>query len=450
VILHRKSWKTARRAGTLLAATLAATLVAASAVSGLVPAAAAPATGPAVPALPGRPAAAAHSTRLSGVFCTSAANCWSVGDIEVKGAELNLIRHWTGKKWFRATVPSPGGTAPGEISELAAVRCTAARDCWAVGDSEGSRRVDRNQALHWNGRNWLVVRTPSPGAAFSALADVACTSASSCWAVGGDGPVLPALAGTRSVEPLGVRFFELNEILHWNGRKWALVVAPNPGGTGGNALSALASVRCASATDCWAAGLDGAISDKVVGRNQMLHWNGTKWAQVTVPNPAGTKPPQFNGILGLSCTSSASCWAVGSDGSAGSGSTSRFANEVLHWNGRKWFKVSVVNPDGTGPGASNALAGINCSSPTDCWAVGNSGGGSAEPEINQALHWNGTHWSKAAAPNPGGTATGDTSALVSVRCTNAVNCWAVGFERTGSGTDFGQTLHWNGTKWQIG
>jgi hypothetical protein len=414
-------------------------LIAASATSGLVPAAAAQA---------GKPAAMAKSGQLDGVFCTTAANCWAVGGVFAKGALLNLVLHWTGKKWFKITVPSPGGTAAGERSELTAVRCTAARDCWAVGDSQGSRHVDRNQALHWKGKDWLVVPTPSPGAAYNALADVACTSGSSCWAVGVDGPVVPAIAVTGNAGPDIGKFFELNEVLHWNGTKWAVVAAPNPGGTGRNAVNALQSVRCASAADCWAAGFDGAYGNAEVLRNQMLHWNGRKWAKVAVPSPAGTKPSQINELFGLSCTSSTNCWTAGSYGSFNSGG--RFRNEVLRWNGRKWFKVSVINPDGTDPGANNALAAINCSSPTDCWAVGNSGGESAKPTINQALHWNGMHWSQVSTPNPGGTNSGDTSALASVRCTAVANCLAVGVEETGNGPEFGQILHWTGRKWIAG
>jgi hypothetical protein len=395
-------------------------------------------------------AAAANSTALDGVFCTSAANCWAVGNTQVKGVQLNLVLHWTGRKWFKVTVPSPGGTRPNDLSELVAVRCTTAADCWAVGDAVGSRGIERNQALHWDGKTWLVVRMPAPGAAFDALTDVSCTSPSSCWAVGAEGPVRPALAGTGSAGsagPAGVRFFELNEVLHWNGTKWSVVSAPSPAGTGADAVSALESIRCASAVDCWAAGTAGRESEAEVFRNQMLHWNGRKWAQVTVPNPAGTKSPDFNEIIGLSCTSSANCWAAGAYGT--SASSGKFLNEALHWNGRKWFKASVPNPDGTATGVSNVLTGVNCSSPTECWAVGHYGGGSATAETNQALHWNGTHWSKISTPNPGGLDPGNISTLNSVRCTAAANCWAVGIERTGNGAEVGQILHWNGKKWLV-
>ena len=94
----------------------------------------------------------------------------------------------------------------------------------------------------------------------------------------------------------------------------------------------------------------------------------------------------------------------------------------------------------------NRVLGITCSSATDCWAVGDSGGEAGKPEINQALHWNGARWSKISTPNPGGTQSGDSSALIAVRCTAAANCWAVGFDRTGGGNEVDQILHWTGGK----
>ena len=69
----------------------------------------------------------------------------------------------------------------------------------------------------------------------------------------------------------------------------------------------------------------------------MLHWNGRKWIKATVPNPAGITSNHFNDVVGLSCVSPGNCWAAGSYGD-----TSRSLNEVLHWNGRKWFKVRVT------------------------------------------------------------------------------------------------------------
>ncbi len=73
---------------------------------------------------------------------------------------------------------------------------------------------------------------------YSVLKGVYCTSASSCWAVGFQ----------------GVAAHEVNRVLHWNGRTWYRVSAPNPAGSGPDDESALAAVRCLTAKNCWAVG----------------------------------------------------------------------------------------------------------------------------------------------------------------------------------------------------
>ncbi|HEY3902507.1 MAG TPA: hypothetical protein VGM14_01195 [Streptosporangiaceae bacterium] len=101
-------------------------------------------------------------TDLASVFCTSADNCWAVGHDTTDLGNLNRVLHWTGKKWLTVAVPSPAGAGKGDNSELAAVRCTSAFSCWAVGDYGGPSSVDFDQALHWNGKNWAVTTVPSP------------------------------------------------------------------------------------------------------------------------------------------------------------------------------------------------------------------------------------------------------------------------------------------------
>jgi hypothetical protein len=66
------------------------------------------------------------SGTLSGVAATSASNAWAVG-----GA---LILHWNGKTWKR--VPSPSSAAG-----LSGVAATSATNAWAVGGSSGSTQA---------------------------------------------------------------------------------------------------------------------------------------------------------------------------------------------------------------------------------------------------------------------------------------------------------------------
>ena len=263
---------------------------------------------------------------------------------------------------------------------------------------------------------------------------MACTSAENCWADGEYGNF------TVITEVIA------NQALHWNGRKWSLVTTPNPGGTQSNGVSALSAIRCASARNCWAIGTYGSIASGETLFNEALHWNGRKWSRAAVPDPSENALGDFNVLEGLACTSAANCWATGSDGTSGmSGVTS---NQVLHWNGRKWSEVAVPEPDGTGAGASNILVSVTCSSPGNCWTVGYVGSFlTVGPILNEALHWNGMHWSKVSTPDPGGSADDDHSILYGVRCASRTSCWAVGQAQPSGKSVRGQLVHWNGAKW---
>jgi hypothetical protein len=178
--------------------------------------------------------------------------------------------------------------------------------------------------------------------------------------------------------------------------------------------------------------------------NQVLHWNGRRWSLVSVRTPS-----RFGELFGLSCAAPASCWAVGAYVIIGSGSFNQLTalNQALHWNGRRWSRVATPNQDGTSQGSGNELTGVGCTSPADCWAVGSSGnvfGRVAGIELNQALHWNGRKWSLVAVPDPGGTGgfVAD-NLLLGVSCASAASCWAVG----GRGRISNEALHWNGSRW---
>jgi hypothetical protein len=372
-----------------------------------------------------------------GDFCTSAASCWAVGYFERNGAWLNEALRWNGHRWFRVAAPNPGGTASGDTSELYGVRCTASKDCWAVGFYE-RHGVALDEALHWNGKSWSLVATPTPAGTlsgdFNELIDVACTSPDSCWA---DGEYGTSTVNSEISE---------NQALHWNGTTWSLVSTPNPGGTASEGISALSAIRCASAGNCWAVGTYGSAAPGGALFNEVLHWNGRKWSQADVPNPSGNALGAFNVLEGLACTSGANCWATGSDGYQDSSAAT--LNQALHWNGHEWIEVSTPQPDGILAYASNVLVGVSCSSPDSCWAVGYTGNLEvAPPVLNEALHWNGSHWSAASVPQPGGRDDYDHSLLYGVRCTSRTNCWASGQAQPSGKSYRNELVHWNGTRW---
>ena len=290
MVSHR-DWKSGRYAVVLLGAS-------AIAASGLIAAAApsfaakVPVPSPArsyLPALrppalrigPHRLTLAAHkSQELFGVFCNSTTDCWAVGETKNKADTADQVLHWTGKKWFTVAVPNPAGTGKGAVNELFAVRCTSRANCWAVGDSQKPNHAVIDQMLHLRGTKWSVVSAPAPGGTaaedINDLVDVACTSASSCWAVGVYG-----IQG-MSVNPQVL----FNQTLHWDGKKWTFVKPPNPGGNAMGDANFLNSVRCTAPDDCWAAWHRRLLTVGALKlRNVMLHWNGKKWAKEIVPSP---------------------------------------------------------------------------------------------------------------------------------------------------------------------
>jgi hypothetical protein len=240
---------------------------------------------------------------------------------------------------------------------------------------------------------------------------------------------------------------QFDEALHWNGKSWSLVATPTPAGTLSGDFNELIDVACTSPDSCWADGEYGnyTVSSEMI-ENQALHWNGKKWSQADVPNPSGNALGAFNVLEGLACTSAADCWATGSDGYQDHSAAT--LNQVLHWNGQEWTEVSTPQPDGIGAQASDILVGVSCSSPGSCWAVGCVGNLElAPPVLNEVLHWNGSHWSKVSVPQPGGRDDYDHSLLYGVRCSSRTNCWAVG-QALPSGKSYrNELIHWNGARW---
>jgi hypothetical protein len=384
-------------------------------------------------AVPARPDAAMTFEYLDGVYCTSRSNCWSVGLRATAHAFLAQARQWNGRTWVKRAVPSPGGTGTDELTEPSAVRCASASECWTVGFYGKTGGVALNLMLRWNGRKWTAMSVPQPAGtgktAQNFLNDVTCVSARNCWAVGYFGK-------TNSST--------LNEVLHWNGKKWTRMRVPEPGGTGKQAENKLNNVRCPTSSRCIAVGSYTSGSGKTF--SQALIWGGKTWSSQHVPSPGSGTAKNASILYGLGCGSGNSCWAVGTFGPSNSDKT---LNQVMHWNGRSWSRQFTAQPAGTGNAAQNDLAWVTCSSDRNCWTVGAYGNSGPGTSRNQALHWNGRRWAFVHTPNPAGTAMRDQNVLLSDRCPTSSDCWAVGGQVSSTGNVSHEILHWNGKKWSV-
>ena len=368
---------------------------------------------------------------LAAVSCTSARACVAAGSFDTRGALLTLADRWDGASWQATVTPSPAGAGDGE---LAAVSCASARACMAVGSSSGISAPGRTLAERWDGARWRLKVTPHPAGAVSAgFADVSCTSARACTAVG------TYRKGGKDA-PLAVR---------WNGMTWRLQVMPAPADGGAD----LFGVSCSAATDCAAVG-----TYRVSGMDLPLaeRWNGRSWRIQATPHPAGVGqlfgvscsspsscvavsgefaevwngtswrvqataqlPPGSQGVTlsGVSCQSASFCTAVGSYFGKNGGPLT--LAEV--WNGTAWQKVTTPNRHGA---QRNELTGVSCTSARACTATGDSAANDFSPPVALAEVWDGTRWSLQTTPNPAGTVS---SVLLGVSCPTATSCTAVGY-----------------------
>jgi hypothetical protein len=367
-----------------------------------------------------RPAAANSGTsdELRAVTCTSASNCWAVGDLIYPFSNPSEALHWGGSGWAFVPTPNPAPDGGGH-DNLDGVTCVSASDCWTVGEYGTFSGQHRTLAAHWNGSTWSQVSTPDPGARTGAwtLAAVSCTAADNCWAVG------------HHTRPDGDN---VNMALHWTGTRWSSVATPEPDQAKGGYIRQLNWVRCVSKADCWAVGSWASAPPKQVGGTEAFHWNGSVWSSVSTP--------KLGGGNGVACTAAANCWAVA-------------GNDAMHWTGTRWSPVSTPQS----ASKQNALLGVSCAGATECWAVGilHVYGTAGAAELTDVLRWNGTKWARVTSPDPGGTAENDPDNAINeldgVACGSPTNCWAVGsYWDYKLGMRYSITLHWDGTSWSNG
>src|SRR5437016_5939752 len=78
----------------------------------------------------------------------------------------------------------------------------------------------------------------------------------------------------------------------------------------------------------------GTVSDtsSLASRTLAYHWDGTAWTRSPTPNPAG--PAQGNQLDAAAARATNDVWAVGGD-------SYPEVSLVLHWNGSTWRQVSV-------------------------------------------------------------------------------------------------------------
>jgi hypothetical protein len=200
-------------------------------------------------------------------------------------------------------------------------------------------------AYRWNGTAWQALTVPA-SVGYMELAHVKAFSPTDAWAIGASTTVPGAASAT-----------------HWNGSAWTSFTTP--------VLSTLNltmnAISGSSGHDVWAAGQARSSGyHNTVRQSVLVHYDGTSWTQVTVPDTKG--------LLDVAALSPTDVWTLGVDGS------------VLHWDGTAWTVKTQVN-------GANALA---VASSTNVWVAG----------VVSVVHYDGTSWTSSALPTGISVVTG--------------------------------------------
>jgi hypothetical protein len=370
--------------------------------------------------------------RLDAIECSSSDKCLAVGfGSRFFHRELGtLVARWNCSAW---SVPRTPALPHATVDELEAVACSSASTCAAVGYGQARRMgTIKALALAWNGSQWSSTTPINPrGAEGAGLNGVSCPSATFCMAVGLEWPTgLPGEAGASSAmpgsrqNPNGQQMSRALFSERWDGKRWSLVAMPIPPGLDEAFPN---SVSCTSPSFCMAAGAGGTRSI-LTGVTEI--WNGHVWTSLETPNPKGQSE-----LLAVSCASASDCVAVGDDGS--------FFNNLFtlaeHWNGRKWSEMETPTP-----AVFSSLASVSCSARDACTAAGWAQPGPL-PTRPVAERWDGTAWKVQKTPTADGS---DGAVFTGISCPETNRCVGVGSSLTDQGSDALAEI-WNGRSWRL-
>jgi photosystem II stability/assembly factor-like uncharacterized protein len=246
---------------------------------------------------------------LTQVTCPSSSICYAAGD---RGTVLESSDG--GVTW--SFTPSVDG------NPIYGLSCPSTTVCYTV-DNYAHVMTTTNGGASWT-LSSTPVTTPGinvPGSGgpnpFAGLFGVACSTTTTCVAVGGDPPT------GETTAPI---------VTTTDGVNWTLQNSDAP------AADSLMAVACPGTTTCYAVGFAGTI---------VTTTNLTSWSTM----PSGTTEP----LTGITCLSTTNCVATGEGGTI----------DVL--NGSTWTAATTTL------GGTAFLAGVTCVTVNVCYTVGKQG-----------------------------------------------------------------------------
>jgi hypothetical protein len=213
---------------------------------------------------------------LTSVAAVAPDDAWAVGSTDYVGN--GLILHWNGKSWTQTIV--------NQQVYFRAVAAVNKNDIWAVGQLTNSTGVgDLTYAVHFDGKRWTHVPTPSPFRKHNLdqdwLTSLTVVSSNDVWA--------SAVWRDGDFGILDHTFAE-----HWDGNQWQIVQTLNPGGN--SQYHDFWGIAALTPENIWAVGSAGLNTLHPFAE----HWDGKAWNLArTVPIADGS----LHAITGVTSSS---------------------------------------------------------------------------------------------------------------------------------------------------
>jgi hypothetical protein len=216
-------------------------------------------------------------------------------------------------------------------------------------------------------------------------------------------------------------FFFLFALSGFGQLGWVQVPSPDASTT----RNMVRGISGTSSADVWAVG---SYEDPLFVQNDLiLHWNGGSWQQF----PAMHLSTTLDDLWDVEAISTNNVWAVGMYNDF---ATTRA--ELLHYDGVSW--TNQVLPFITG---GSFLFAMHAVSATDIWAAGLKSGSPTRPAY--VIHYNGSSWSEITVPAVGTY----RNMFNDIHGNSSNDIWAVGHWTNSYGDFHALAMHWNGSNW---
>ncbi|MGH9104749.1 MAG: hypothetical protein ACRDZX_02730, partial [Acidimicrobiales bacterium] len=324
------------------------------------------------------------NNQLSSVTCPAPGSCVAAGFYSNGQVQRTLVQRLTGRSWKLGANTVDQGSGDNRLN---AVSCPSETYCAAVGEL-ATASTHQVLAGKFSAGSWKVTPAQGVDAPRDALGAVSCPAGGACTAVGS---YIDGTGVARAVvETLGNGF-------------WTVSSSSGQSPPG----SQLAGVSCPVPGSCAAVGWYADLATAGVPHPLVETLANGTWAVAAIPGPGGGGA---GGLTGVSCTSPASCVAVGWYKRAGR----RQALVETLANGTWALTASpVASPTGGG------LDAVSCISATSCVAVGQYSGVASARALVEVL--SGTTWSVASSFD---TRAPEDNVLAGVSCPASLACAA--------------------------